>query len=163
MKILIVDDEIETAGLLGELLRLEEGKNRNQDSGVRIQGPGGRIQGARARNQEPGFRIQEVFLRTNLEEALKVLPECDAVISDGNFLQHPGSRFTFDLWTSLFAAALKQGKRFVLYSGDGRCVQQAAALGITAFLKPASGAELYRAVREGLEEDSGSRIQDSAG
>jgi len=62
------------------------------------------------------------------------------------------------LWTSLFAAAVKQGKRFVLYSGDSACLLDAQRLGVAAFMKPTEASILYRAV---VEQESEVRSQES--
>jgi hypothetical protein len=133
MKLLIVDDDFKCGALLAELLRMEDA-------------------------QAATGKIAEFAIRTNLEEALAVLPECQAVISDGNFFQHPRSRFIFELWPSLFAACVKQGAKFILYSGDLNCLDRAERLGISAFLKPTLIEKLYAAL---VEQEPGARSQDS--
>ena len=72
----------------------------------------------------------------NLHDALALVPEVDAILSGGCFPAHPNSRFMFDdVWMGLFAAALQAGKRFVLFTGSGKVMEQAAPLGIPVYMK----------------------------
>jgi CheY-like chemotaxis protein len=96
--------------------------------------------------------IDAVLMAGNLEAALDFLETLRrdgqplAILCDGQFPSHPNSRFTFPNWQSIFAIAVKMRARFVLYSGDERCLAEARRLGIAALSKPTSIKEIYQAL-----------------
>jgi hypothetical protein len=92
---------------------------------------------------QPAPRVEMISLAGNLETAIRLLPEHDAVLYEGQF---PISRNSISLeeeWDSVYRAAVSRGIRSVLYSGSTRSLDEARNNGIAAISKPAAIEEVH--------------------
>jgi hypothetical protein len=73
----------------------------------------------------PAGHIEPISLAGNLETALRLLPEHDAVLCDGSFPISPGSSSHGGEWHAVRREALLAGVLFILYSGGASTLEEA--------------------------------------
>jgi hypothetical protein len=116
MRLLIVDDELSLAGLTADEFRWID---------------------------QSAQHIESISLAGDLETAIRLLPEHDAVLCDGQFPASPGARCQSDEWQAVQQEAQARGVVFVLYSGGATTVEGARSGGFPAIFKPASIENIY--------------------
>lgn len=116
MRILIVDDNQALAEITAELLRCVDGPARD---------------------------IEAISLAGNLQSAVRLLPQHDLVLCDGEFPTAPDSPFPEEQWAAVFREACRYGADFILYSGSPVCLEDARYCGIAAIAKPATIDKIY--------------------
>ncbi len=125
MRLLVVDDNRQLAELTGELLRHADRRGRE---------------------------IGTISFAGDLESALRLLPNHDAVLCDGQFPVSPNFWYRRDQWMGVYAEAVPQGTLFVLYSGDAETVEHAQKIGIPAIAKPSRIETLYASLMNSWHE-----------
>jgi response regulator of citrate/malate metabolism len=121
MRLLIIDDELSLAGLAADEFRWVD---------------------------QSAQHIQSISLAGDLETAIRLLPQHDAVLCDGHFPASPGARSQGDEWRAVQREALTHGIVFILYSGGATTVEDARSGGIPAIFKPARIENIYRLLIE---------------
>jgi hypothetical protein len=121
MRLLIVDDEMSLAGLTADEFRWVD---------------------------QSAQRIESISLAGDLETAIHLLPEHDAVLCDGQFPKSPGARCQGDEWRAVQREADANGIVFILYSGGATTVEGARSGGIPAIFKPARIENIYGVLME---------------
>lgn len=91
-------------------------------------------------------RIQSITFAGNLQSAVRLLPQHDLVLCDGEFPIAPDSAFASEEWAALFREACRHGVDFILYSGSLTYLEDARQSGIAAIAKPATIEEVYAAL-----------------
>jgi CheY-like chemotaxis protein len=97
---------------------------------------------------QPVQQIGEITLATNLEAALKVLPEHDIVLCDGEFPASADAPSSSEEWVSVFRESCRSGVTFILYSGSAVCLEDAHCCSIPAIAKPAAVEDIYAALTD---------------
>ena len=93
-------------------------------------------------------RFEAITLAADLQTAIRLLPEHDAVLCDGMFPLAPESSFVVDDWDVIRQEAARRGIHFVLYSGSARALDCARASNTRAITKPAAVEEIYAALTD---------------
>jgi CheY-like chemotaxis protein len=119
MKLLIVEDDPSLAEITAELLKSLD---------------------------RPSKRFEAITLASDLQTAIRCLPEHDIVLCDGMFPLSPDSPFVVDDWDVIRQEASRRGIHFVLYSGSVRALDWARASKTPALTKPAAIEEIYAAL-----------------
>jgi CheY-like chemotaxis protein len=88
-------------------------------------------------------RFEAITLAADLQTAIRLLPEHDAVLCDGMFPLAPESSFVVDDWDVIRQEATRRGIHFVLYSGSAHALDCARASKTRAITKPAAVEEIY--------------------
>jgi len=94
----------------------------------------------------PTKHLEAITLAADLQTAIRLLPEHDAVLCDGMFPLAPESSFVVDDWDVIRQEATRRGIHFVLYSGSVRALDCARASKTLAITKPAAVEEIYAAL-----------------
>jgi response regulator of citrate/malate metabolism len=121
MRLLIVDDEMSLAGLTADEFRWVD---------------------------QSAQHIESISLAGDLETAIRLLPQHDAVLCDGQFPASPGARCQGDEWRAVQSEALTREIVFILYSGGATIVEGARSGGIPAIFKPARIENIYKLLIE---------------
>jgi hypothetical protein len=121
MRLLIVDDEMSLAGLTADEFRWVD---------------------------QSAHYIESISLAGDLETAIHLLPEHDAVLCDGQFPASPGARCQGGEWRAVQHEADANGVVFILYSGGAATVEGARRDGIPAIFKPARIENIYEVLME---------------
>jgi len=121
MRILIVEDNEELAELTAELLRWVD---------------------------QPAQYIETISLAGDLDTAIRLLPQHDAVLCDGQFPLSRDSLFIAEEWDVVQREAGRRGIHFVLYSASPGALCDARDSRIPAISKPAFIEEIYAALTE---------------
>jgi CheY-like chemotaxis protein len=93
-------------------------------------------------------QFEAITLAADLQTAIRLLPEYDAVLCDGMFPLAPESSFVVDDWDVIRQEATRRGIHFVLYSGSARALDCARASNTRAITKPAAVEEIYAALTD---------------
>lgn len=93
-------------------------------------------------------QFEAITLAADLQTAIRLLPEHDAVLCDGMFPLAPESSFVVDDWDVIRQEATRRGIHFVLYSGSARALDCARASNTRAITKPAAVEEIYAALTD---------------
>lgn len=125
MRLLIVDDNKPLAEVTAELLQWIDQSARH---------------------------INSITLAGDLDSAIRLLPQHDAVLCDGEFPISRESLFAVEEWDVIWGEACRRGIHFVLYSGCSRALEDAREGAIPAISKPAAIEEIYAALTECLME-----------
>ncbi|MGA2986179.1 MAG: hypothetical protein ABSG32_20430 [Terriglobia bacterium] len=136
MRILIVEDNEELAELTAELLRWVD---------------------------QPAQYIETISLAGDLDTAIRLLPQHDAVLCDGQFPLSQDSLFIAEEWDVVQREADRCGIHFVLYSASPGALCDARDSRIPAISKPACIDEIYAALTEHCRERRLAAIADESG
>jgi hypothetical protein len=121
MRLLIVDDEKSLATLTADEFRWVDQSARN---------------------------IESISLAGDLETAMHLLPEHNAILCDGQFPASPSTRSLGDEWRVVQREAEARGIVFILYSGGAATIEGARRGGIPAIFKPAKIERIYELLME---------------
>ena len=120
MRILIVEDELELGPLLVKMLAAVDHMTLR--------------------------RVDHFYVVTDLEAAVKMVGEVDAVLCDGSFPVSSDTTSPSENWSIVAYRAQQSGVPCVVYSGDPDSVALARECGNVAFGKPAPIEALYKAL-----------------
>jgi CheY-like chemotaxis protein len=121
MRLLIVEDNLRLAEITAELLHSLDDRPQISES---------------------------ITLVSDLQAAIRRLPEHDAVLCDGAFPLTRNSSLAAEKWDVVRQEANRRGIHFVLYSGSACALDCARESEIPALAKPAAIEEIYAALTQ---------------
>jgi CheY-like chemotaxis protein len=95
---------------------------------------------------EGAHYFEAITVAGNLQSAVRLLPEHDLVLCDGEFPDSPESPDASEQWPAVFREACRHGVEFILYSGSAVCLEDARQSQIAAIAKPATIEDIYGAL-----------------
>ncbi len=104
--------------------------------------------------------IETISLAGDLESAMRLLPEHDAVLCDGQFPFSSQTCSTGDEWRAVHRAARLGGMAFILYSGCPRILEAARFSDVPAIAKPARIEKIYEMLTELCPEVRSANVRD---
>jgi CheY-like chemotaxis protein len=121
MRLLIIDDNTQLAKVTATLLRQID-------------------QGSR--------EIETISSAADLDAAMRLLPQHDAVLCDGQFPVSPNFCYRDDQWMAVHREAVNRGMLFILYSGSPESLSDATSKGVPTIAKPCRIEKLYQVLLE---------------